>query len=392
MLYPEKVIRALESKKNQFHDAQQVSIQILKQVEDVLQEVMALSKAELDAKLAGIAWPGARPTVEQGTRPFVVPFGRQWQNHQQARDWAKHILCGVTTFCADGSQISLGRDVNVPVGMVQVGWFENHHIANDNDMGEFIKDVSVDLLAPDDLSGDESGFADQEVEWRRFQGELAQAERFMYAQTGKSALAFVDGSLVISFVSQLKPERQASYVRAVQHLLSVSEQTRVPLVGYIDTSYATDMTTMLAEAAQISERVRVSDAALLSRHLGNWGDRSRIYICARNDHVLPVDGQKYYSDVHFTYLRTTATNPPVRLELPAWVLEADRQDWVLDVIRAECVVGNGYPYTIETADAVAVLSVQDRERFMAIFQQFMEREQIPLRFSRKVVSKRYRRV
>jgi hypothetical protein len=390
MLYPEKVIQALESKKAQFHDAQQLSIQVLKQLEEVLQGVMALSKADLDAKLAGIAWPGARPTKEQDTQPLVVSFGQQWQNHQQARAWAKQVLEGVVTFCADGSQISLGRDVNVPVGMVQVGWFENHHVANDT--GEFIKDVSVDLLAPDDLSGEESGFADLEVEWRRFQGELAQAERFMQAQLGKQALAFVDGSLVVSFVSQLKPERQSAYVQAVQHLLSVSKQTQVPLVGYVDTSYATDLAAMLAKVAQSSDEMHVADATLLRQHLANWGDRSRIYICARNDRVLPVGGHKYYPEVHFAYLQTTTTNPPSRIEMPAWVLDAGQQDWVLDVIRAECVVGTGYPYTIETADAVAVLSAQDRERFMAIFQQFMEREQIPLRFSRKVVSKRQRRV
>ncbi len=390
MLYPEKVIQALESKKAQFHDAQQDSTQLLKKIEEILQEVMSLSKAELDSILLDISWPGALPTQEQDTQPFVVPFQVQWQNHQQARAWAKQVLKDVATFCADGSQISLGRDVNVPVGMVQIGWFENHHI--ENETGEFIKDVSVTLLAPEDLSGEESGFADQEVEWHRFQGELAQAERFMQAQAGKPALAFVDGSLVVSFVSQLRPERQTAYVRAVEHLLSVSKQTQVPLVGYIDTSYATDLASMLTAVKQSSERLRVSDAAVLHKHLEKWGDRSRIYICARDDRVLPLDGRKYYPEVCFTYLRTTLGNPPARLEFPAWILDSGRQDWILDVIRADCVVGNGYPYTIETADAVAVLSAQDRERFMAIFQQFMERENIPLRFSRKVVSKRQRRV
>jgi hypothetical protein len=390
MLYPDKVIQALESKKAQFHDAQYDSTQILKKIEEILQEVMSLSKAELDSILVDILWPGARPTQEQDTQPFIISFQEQWQNHQQARAWAKRILNGVATFCADGSQISLGRDVNVPVGMVQIGWFENHHV--ENETGEFIKDVSVTLLAPEDLSGEESGFADQEVEWQRFQGELAQAERFMQTHSGKPALAFIDGSLVVSFVSQLRPDRQISYVKAVEHLLSISRQTKVPLVGYIDTSYATDLVSMLAAVKQSSERMRISDAAVLRKHLENWGDRSRIYFCARDDRVLPVDGHKYYPEVCFTYLRTTLGNPPARLEFPTWILDSGRQDWILDVIRAECVVGNGYPYTIETADAVAVLSVQDREHFMAIFQQFMEREHIPLRFSRKVVSKRQRRV
>jgi hypothetical protein len=54
-------------------------------------------------------------------------------------------------------------------------------------------------------------------------------------------------------------------------------------------------------------------------------------------------------------------------------------------------VGNGYPYAVETADAVAVITMQDRERFYRVFQAFVEREGLPLRFSRKMVSKRGRR-
>jgi len=64
---------------------------------------------------------------------------------------------------------------------------------------------------------------------------------------------------------------------------------------------------------------------------------------------------------------------------------------VLNLVRAECVVGAGYPYALETADAVAVLTMQDRERFYWLFQEFAEREGLPLRFSRKVVSKKGRR-
>jgi len=65
---------------------------------------------------------------------------------------------------------------------------------------------------------------------------------------------------------------------------------------------------------------------------------------------------------------------------------------VLDLIRAECVVGLGYPYALETADGVAVLTNQDRQQFYGLFQQFSEQEGLPLRFSRKAISKQRRRV
>jgi hypothetical protein len=63
----------------------------------------------------------------------------------------------------------------------------------------------------------------------------------------------------------------------------------------------------------------------------------------------------------------------------------------MDVVRAECVVGNGYPYEIETADAVAVITMQNRERFCRVFQESAEKEGLPLRFSWKAVSKTQRR-
>ena len=44
-----------------------------------------------------------------------------------------------------------------------------------------------------------------------------------------------------------------------------------------------------------------------------------------------------------------------------------------------------------TADAVAVITMQDRERFSRVFQEFAEKEGLPLRFSRKATSKRGRR-
>jgi len=41
---------------------------------------------------------------------------------------------------------------------------------------------------------------------------------------------------------------------------------------------------------------------------------------------------------------------------------------------------------------VTVLTMQDRERFYRLFQEFEEWERLPLRFSRKAASKRERQV
>ena len=250
----------------------------------------------------------------------------------------------------------------------------------------------MEVLAADEMAEDEreeSGFPDWRVNWRRFEMEVERLVNYMRANAGTEPrpLCFFDGSLVVSFVQHMRPERQRLYVDAVVRLLDASAQTTTPLVGYVDTSYANDITAMLARLSGLSLSVRVSDAGLLRPRMG-WGDRTQVYICARDDDVLG----KYYDRVCFAYLKTTADNPPARVEFPCWLYEADEHERVLDLVRAESVVGTGYPYALETADAVAVLTLEDRERFHRLFQEFAGREGLPLRFSRKAVSKRSRRV
>ena len=90
-------------------------------------------------------------------------------------------------------------------------------------------------------------------------------------------------------------------------------------------------------------------------------------------------------------LSCTYTGGTIAQPLPPLPNGEGRLEHLLDVARAEAVVGNGYPYPLETADAVAVLSLEDRERFYRVFQQFAEKHDLRLRQSRKALSKRQRR-
>jgi len=389
MLHLGKVIAALEAKRDRFAAAEEIRREDLDALGQALETLVTLDLAEVEARLAGIPWPGARPTAEhERYGGIVIPFAEHWSNHRQAREWVLGVLQGVPTFAADGSQISPTRDISIPTAVVQVGWFENRHQAD----GAYVKDIAVEVLAPDELAedeGEESGFPDWRVNWRRFEMEIERLVAYMQANADAEPrpLCFFDGSLVVSFAQHMRPERQRVYVDAVLLLLDTSEQTGVPLVGYVDTSYANDLTVMLAHLSGLSLGGRVSDAGLLRPRM-RWGDRTQVYVCARDDDVL----SKYYERVCFVYLKTTADNPPARVEFPRWLYETGEHERVLDLVRAECVVGTGYPYALETADAVAVLTMQDRERFYRLFQEFAEREGLPLQFSRKAVSKRGRRV
>jgi len=60
-------------------------------------------------------------------------------------------------------------------------------------------------------------------------------------------------------------------------------------------------------------------------------------------------------------------------------------------VRCEIIIGQGYPYAIETADQTAVLTTEDRQTFYRLLQEWANQEDLKLRFSRKMMSKARRR-
>jgi hypothetical protein len=209
-------------------------------------------------------------------------------------------------------------------------------------------------------------------------------------------LAFFDSSLVISFVEQVHQQTRARYLEAIRQLLRCSQETRVPLVGYVDSSHAHDLTRMLAVFGEFTEASRLHDAQLLNGSLHAWGMRSPYFICARGSSrgiqqsVLEQLGEEFRREIGFVYLKTNG-NTPARLELPRWVADAGLIEEVVNLVRAEVIVGNGYPYALETADATAVLSGRDRELFYELFRRFAESEGLVLRATQKALSKVRRR-
>ncbi len=104
-----------------------------------------------------------------------------------------------------------------------------------------------------------------------------------------------------------------------------------------------------------------------------------------------LDAETGKSIVGFVYLQTTSNGAPVRLDIPTWIYETNLLDEVLDTVRAECVIGLGYPYALETADATAVITAHDREVFLKALQEFASREKLNFNVSRKATSKGRRR-
>lgn len=397
MLIREKVITALERKREQFLRFRNEQRYQGEQVAGKLDAFLAHNRAAILEKLAlaDIEWPGALPTAEiDRADRLCIPFGQTWQSHDAARAWAQPILQDAPVAAVDGSQIMPTKDIALPLGAVQIGWFVNYHESG----GRYEKDVSFEVLAPNELGDEaddlESGFPDWRVNQQRFVGECEQLcvlmERLAADQPSRQPLCFFDGSLVISFAGQLRPGRAAPYLQAVQQMLDTSQQLRVPLVGFVDSSMSRDLVTLLNHVVG-PPHLSLSDGALLHRLLPAWGDRSPIFQCARLDILTQQQRAPFYKEIAFCYMRLTADRPPARIDLPFWMVEEGCAEEVLDLVRAECIVGAGYPYAIETADATAVIQQADRERFLALVQQFAEREGLAFGQTRKLASKLTRR-
>ncbi|MBA2339313.1 MAG: DNA double-strand break repair nuclease NurA [Pyrinomonadaceae bacterium] len=354
------------------------------------------------AALAIMKSPGALPSAELDERKAVaVPFENIWRSHEEARSWAIEVLQNRVTCAADGSQILPGRDISLPVAAVQAVVFENPHTR----AGSYRKEAHFEVVAPEELLEGEGGQARAEaaVNFRRFQLETELLGEFLKKHAGWRArgervpVAFLDGTLLISY-ARPRTNIQDKYVSAIIDLVKLSRATEVPLIGYIDRSYARDIVNMLETIASNRCRAALNDAQLLHHSfdgappaLHGWGDRTIFCYALREGLGAEFMDEEGEPLVGFIYLQTTGDAAPARLDVPSWIYEAGLLDEVMDVVRAECVVGNGYPYAVETADAAAVITAADRWEFLRAVQEFAKKQDFAFHISRKAMSKSRRR-
>ncbi len=399
MLNRKRVIDALEASRDAFQrygEEQQKQQRMVGTWRSIFDE---LSSDQILAKLAGNPWPGALPTPELDTADgLCLPFGVSWSDHQEARAWAKLTLENRPTIAVDGSQITPDPMYAIPVGAIQIGWFINPHCGEQ----PYVKDIDFAVLPPETLreaDNEAESFAVQIVNQKRFEAECRRLTWLMRSAAeeplparGMPPLSFFDGSFIISFAGKIREGRAQPYIHSVHAMLETSRQYQMPIVGFVDTSHSHDIATMVRSMQSVQNDLpEVSDAALLSSILHQWGDRTPFFICARPDALSRNQSDIFYKDVAFCYIRLNQHRPPARLEIPRWLLESGQAEDVVNLVRAECVVGAGYPYAIETADALAVISYPDRQRFYRIFGQFIEREGLALTVSQKMLSKQNRR-
>ena len=404
MIYRELLTNELHNQREDFRRFAENQAEDLNEYLYILERLATHSSSEVLEKVSGNENVGAIPSEElEKSESFTKNFAESWNNHEQARRWANSVLRERTTFAADGSQIYAEKDTSLPVGAIQIGWFENPHDASQT----YEKNAEFKILSPRDLleNQEEPMNPETRVGEKRFHAEVGKVSEFLMRKAGwekrgeKMPVAFFDNTLLISF-SLPQTELQESFIQAIINLVRLSRDTNVPLVGYVDRSFSRDLLNLLDtfDERQTEETQTLYDATILNtktskgkRVLENWGERTIFCYSKRKGLNAFIDPNTERSLVGFTYLQTTGNSLPARLDIPAWVFEMGMLDELVDVVRAECVIGLGYPYALETADATAVITSRDREIFLGTLQEFANREKLNFSVSRKNASKGRRR-
>jgi hypothetical protein len=390
MLHPARVTSALRERREDLISAAAASQKTLTVYEYALTTAAALSSRDLRERVAFEPWPGALPTTEIDTEGLVLPFQSSWTSAQESRSWALETLRGVPVAAVDGSQIVTSKELRMPVSLLQVAWFINYH----DPLRRYVKDVANEIVtesAGSEVS--EYAIGNSIVNSRRFCLEMERAVTLVATLPSEPVpLVLIDGTFILSFLRPMQPEDRAPYLDALFNLLDASRQHRVPVAGYVDLSFATDLTSLLRLAFDLAPATGIFDAALLSGQMESF-ERTAALEPLRHDvmHLYRRPERDYTRDLVFVYLQTGPDRLPSRVDLPRWVLDEGLLDRVLDVLRAEIIVGAGYPYALETADAAAVLTTEDRMTFARQFHEFAEDAEIAGALSSKSRSKFRRR-
>ena len=283
MLYRELLAGELNKQSDEF---KRFALDQSKDLNEYLEKLARFCRtpyAEISALLEGAENCGAIPSEEfaRGGQPFSISFNQTWQNHEQARAWAFEVLQNRTTFAADGSQLFAEREVSLPVAAIQIGWFENPH----NEGAGYEKQARFFVIPPGELlSQDEPVIPETKVGQRRFEAEIEKIKEFLKKKQGwqqrgeRMPLAFYDGTLLLS-ISLPKTDLQEGFINKLVELVRASELAEVPLVGYVDRSYARDLLSLLntfdgSAAAESSNAGRCFRASRFDRR--NRADSAKL--------------------------------------------------------------------------------------------------------------------
>ena len=376
------------------------------------------SSNEIKSELESASYPGALPIDLFDTAPSLIETHEEsnhWESHEAVNDWARDILRDVPVLAVDGSELPPTTQYNLPVAYIQTAWCLNYHHPD----GKITRGLDGKLLTPDLISTESANgeyrFIDSKrVGHHRFAHEGAKlitelqsiASAYEEGELDHRPVVFYDGPLVGSFATPLKPETRDRYLETLSNIVAASQHHKIPLVGYVAGSNASELVKMtrLLLQEEFGDSPVLADSRILTELMSPWGDTTIPFASRRDGSVDALEttykGEQYSfkNDLLFSYLKVPPGTGLDRIEFPGWLIDAagpdgydSMYDYTKEIIRAEAAIGRGYPEILQQADSDAVISQQDRDRFTRILGRWAEENNVPLEWNAKALSKERRR-
>ena len=249
----------------------------------------------------------------------------------EGKDWYLNVLNGKRVTGVDGSQLRHLREFGIPFGAVQVARFSVVHGERDYSLEFKSKWVGLEY----------------DLDFERFNLEM---DALIEEMGKRDRHLFYDGSFVLSFISQLRRDLRGVYVDSINRILERSEETCTPVFGFVERSYARDISDFIYDALALRDTL-------------NLFEYTKPLPCKREI------TKEYRRKVYFSYLSLNKLFP-VRVEFPKWMV--DEIDRFIELVAAECMLGStrNYPYVLERAHKYAVVREVERETIGRIFSKF----------------------
>lgn len=346
-------------------------------------ELEKMRNIDLDMNKNLPPYSGAK-FLEPGRLIHEFPFN--WKNRNDAMDWVDSILSGVPVGAVDGSQIYSDKNYEIPLAVIQTSRIFNRHMEN----MDYKQETDVAIITPDEFeAASVYSFGTEYIDARRFSMECESIIRLMNEY--ESIFVMLDGALILSHINVLNRNIREIYVKAIMELLSASETTRNPVIGFIDMTMPRDITLMMHFLFGL-RKTKLSDIHLFSNML--WGERTAAFLCERDDRrgeearsVLDNYG-RFRSEMAFFYMRL-GSGLPARVEFPAWFQRENKVDKIADILRAECIIRGNYPDILIRAHESAVIRMSEYDLFYRMLDNFCMVHGIKIHRSAKDMHKRY---
>lgn len=370
MLDEEQIITSLREKKAKLIDAYENMRTYRKKLRQVyLDRFPTLSDPRLETRLKTARAVPIEPFQK------AVPLKKSFTDINEMKEWAASVLDGKVVVGVDGSQVYVTSDFNIPVGLARAGAFWVQYSSEQSTYGS--DSLSEDYVGPGALENIEDGEPMHQinVDIKRLALEIELASRLVkkFTEAEVPTYLMMDTPLLLRYIHWAENKVKKAMCKTMTQLLDVCEQYHVPLVGYTDYSLARDLTPVIESFIQKEPTFQVSDAAIIAPLLEEAGFGSRTPAFQIHHRFLDTFYGRHRDEIGFFYQKVHS-DLPVRIEFPRWVHRLGKIQELAEVIAAQTVLGEGYPYVLLRAHETAILEAEDREHFYAVVSWFLSEE------------------